>query len=354
MKKQKLIFSSIVWYMLLWVFWFVQAQSLWDIDLRFCENYQEKQVDIVTNSDQDTNICVLYKNNADTDVTLNIGFVDGIVNSSWWKSCGIPSDPNLNFAQFVKDYDTELTIPAHEEIKQHYTIHYPAGFSWLSHGCITYDIKKKDSERAGWMITLVFRKTFSIDILVWWSQVKTNLSIKNLSVSGDEVSQQILLELINGWNTDQDISLTWEISNWFGYKQDFSITGTKISASDDITVSSTNITIPSYKWLFFIKSNLKNIPVFDFDITNTKLQTEYSLPGTTIISNVIILWNRLYIVLSWIVILLLIFVIVKLAKMPRKIIVRRREYKQQRQLEKMQQWHSKNNDHSKQLFVKRR
>ena len=309
MKKQIFLSSILLW--ILWFCSFTQAQSLWDIELKFCDNFQEKQVDIVTNSDQDTTICVSYTNNSDSDATLNINFVDWAVNSSWWKSCWIPTNPNLNFWQYVQNYNPEVQIPAHWEVKKQYTIHYPAGYSWVSHGCITYDIQKSDDANEWGMINFVFRKTFSIDILVWGSEVKPQLVIKNLVITWDDASQQIILELSNEWNIDQDISLSWEIRNRFGYSQWFEIAATNIKAHQAMVLTSTALTMPTYKWLFFIKSNLKNTPIFNFDITNTNLEMEYSLPGTTIFSNTMILWNRIYMIAAAVIVLLLIFVIIK-------------------------------------------
>jgi hypothetical protein len=305
MKKRLLIVALLA----SWMITFTHAQSLWDIELSFCDNNQTDQVDIVTKSNQDTNICVSFQNNSDNDTTLNITFVDGSINKSWWKSCGIPEDPNINFAKYMKDYKSEIFIPAHSQAQEIYTIHFPIWYEWISHWCITYDIKK--AEDASEMINFVFRKAFSIDILVWWSQVKPKLEISNIYLSGYDTNQKIVLEIHNKWNIDQDILLTGIIKNRFGYEWKFETSGTIIPANTKTTLVSNEVRIPSYKWFFIVKSYLTNDPIFNFDITKTDLKNEYSTQWLTIIKNTTMLWSRLYITLIILIIVLIIAIIIK-------------------------------------------
>ena len=307
--KMKKILTSL-WIITLSLCGLTHAQSLWDIDLSFCDNNQEKQVDIVTKSNQDTDICVSFKNNSDTDTTLNITFVDWAINKSWWKSCGIPEDPNTNFTKYVQDFDHEVFIPWHSETKKHYTIHYPVWYEWISHGCISYEIKNTE-ESPSQPINFVFRKVFSIDIMVWWSQVKPKLVISDLYLSWYDTNQKIILEIANKWNIDQKITLTGTIKNWFWYKWIFETSGTTIPANSKTTLISNEIRIPSYKWFFIIKSNLTNEPIFDFDITKSNLKNEYSSSWLTIIKNTAMLWSRLYIILITLIIALIIALIIK-------------------------------------------
>lgn len=292
-----------------WMITFTHAQSLWDIELSFCDSNQTDQVDIVTQSNQDTDICVLFQNNSDNDTTLNITFVDGSINKSWWKSCGIPEDPNTNFTKYMKDYKSELYLPAHSQSKEIYTIHFPVWYEWISHGCITYDIKKEETTSE--MINFVFRKAFSIDILVWWSQVKPKLSISNIYLSWYDTTKKIILEISNKWNIDQKITLTWTITNIFWYKWAFETSGTLVPANTKTTIISNNVRIPSYKWFFIVKSNLTNEPIFDFDITKSNLKDEYSTAWLTIIRNYTMLWSWLYIILIILLTALIISIILK-------------------------------------------
>lgn len=311
--KKKLLFTCAL---TIGMITLAHAQSLWDINLSFCDNNQENQVDIVTQSDQDTDICVLFQNNSDNDTTLNITFVDGMTNTSGWKSCGIPEDPNTNFAKYMKDYESVLHIPAHTQTKKIYTIHFPVWYEWISHGCITYDIKKWESNDE--MFNFIFRKAFSIDILVWWSQVKPKLEISNIYLSGYDTNQKIILEISNKWNIDQEITLTGTIKNRFGYEWKFETSGTSIPANTKTTLISNEVRLPSYKWFFIVKSYLTNDPIFNFDITKTDLKNEYSVHWLTIIKNTAMLWSWLYIILIILIITLVIAIIIKFSKKDKK------------------------------------
>jgi len=305
--KKKL---TLLWISTLALCWLTHAQSLWDIDVSFCNSDQTNQMDIITKSDQDTDICVLFKNNSSQDTTLNITFIDWALNQSGWKSCGIPEDPNTNFAKYIKDFDHSLFLKWNSEIEKHYTIHYPVWYEWISHGCISYEIKNEDTSSSQ-PINFIFRKVFSIDILVGGSEVKPRLEISNLYLSWYDTNQKIILEIANRWNIDQKIILTGIIKNRFGYEWKFETSGTIITANTKMILISNEIRIPSYKWFFIVKSNLTNDPIFDFDITKSNLKNEYSTSWLTIIKNTTMLWSRLYIVLLILIIALIVTLIIK-------------------------------------------
>lgn len=266
-------------------------------------------MDIITNSDQDTDICVLFKNNSSQDTTLTINFIDWMKNENIGKSCGIPEDPNTNFAKFIKDFDHDVFLQGNSEVEKHYTIHYPAWYEWISHGCISYEIKNEE-EPSQW-IRSIYRITHSIDIMVWWSQVKPKLVISDIYLSWHDKNQKIVVELANKWNIDQKITLTGTIKNRFWYEWNFETPGTTIPANSEITLISNEISIPNYKWFFIIKSNLTNDPIFDFDVTNSNLKNEYSSSWMTIIKNTVIQWNRLYFILIILIIALILVLIIK-------------------------------------------
>jgi len=290
------------------IFSYVQAQSLWDIEVSFCNNDRTEQIDLVTKSDQDTDICVLFQNHSEQDATVHIEFVDGAV-LSWGKSCDTPDNPNIKFTKYVQDFEKDIFLPWNWKEERHYTIHYPVWYEWISHGCISYEIKGE--EDLSQPIRQVFRRVFTIDIMVWWSEVKPKLRISNIYLSWYDTDKRLVLEVRNRWNIDQKISLTWVIRNIFGYKQSFEISGTIIEKNQDLEVVSSNIRIPSYKWLFVVESNLINEPIFDFDITTSNLKNEYSSAWLTILKNYTMFWSRLYIVLIILIILLIVALIAK-------------------------------------------
>ena len=308
MKKKLVSLCAIA----LTIFSFVQAQSLWDINVSFCENDKPDQVDLITQSDQDTDICVLFRNNSTEDTTVHIEFVDWMLNS-WARSCDIPDNPNTKFTKYVKEFDHDIFLAWASQVEKHYTIHYPVWYEGFSHGCISYEIKSEDNE---WSqpLNFIFRRVFTIDILVWWSEVSPKLTISKLYLSWYDTTQKIILEVKNKWNIDQKINLTWTIENIFWYKQYFEISGDTVGKNQNIKLISNEIRIPNYKWFFIVRSNLTNEPIFDFDISNTNLQEEYSTAWLTVIRNYTMLWSWLYIVLITLIIMLVTAIIVKFSK----------------------------------------
>ena len=295
--------------LLLWSISFIHAQSLWYIEASFCNSNQENQVDIIANTEQETDICINFKNISDEDITINIDFVDWALSSVWEKSCGIPEDENPRFKPFVQNFEKELTIWWHSTVQKNYKVIFPMWYTWISHGCLTYSIA--DNSTWWWLIRLVSRKTHSIDILVWWEKVESKISIKKAFITWDINWYRLAFIVENIGNINQNISITWIIKNWFGYNYDYSVWDTVINAKSTQILMTKDIAIPSYKWLFTTKSALAFTPIFDFDITSDNGSNEYSLPWVVNISNTIILWNRILIVWISIIILLILVIIIK-------------------------------------------
>lgn len=318
MKKKLLcLFISIIA-----IFSYVQAQSLWDIEVSFCNNDEKtEQIDLVTKSDQDTDICVLFQNHSEQDTTLHIEFVDWAVLSGG-KSCDTPDNPNIKFTKYVQDFDHDIFLQWNWQEEKHYTIHYPVGYEWISHGCISYEIKS-DEEVWSTPIRQVFRRVFTIDIMVWWSEVNPKLKISSIYLSGYDTDKRLVLEVRNKWNIDQKISLTWVIRNMFWYKQTFAISGTTIGKNQNLRLVSSNVRIPSYKWLFVVESNLINEPIFDFDITTSNLKNEYSSAWLTVLKNYTMFWSRLYIVLIVLIIALIVALVMKKSNSTKKVEVKK-------------------------------
>ena len=169
----------------------------------------------------------------------------------------------------------------------------------------------------------VFRRVFTIDIMVWWSEVNPKLKISSIYLSGYDTDKRLVLEVRNKWNIDQKISLTWVIRNMFWYKQTFAISGTTIGKNQNLRLVSSNVRIPSYKWLFVVESNLINEPIFDFDITTSNLKNEYSSAWLTVLKNYTMFWSRLYIVLIVLIIALIVALVMKKSNSTKKVEVKK-------------------------------
>jgi hypothetical protein len=280
------------------------AQNIWDIQASFCNTSQtEKEIDLVTKANIDTDICIKFQNNSIQDTSIAVDFTDGAITPQWSKACFSPEKPRTNFGQYVQNTDNTFNISWWTNIEKHYKIKYPVWFSGVSHGCLWYYVNNTD--KIWWWIWLIFRKTHSIDILVWWTEINSNIIFKNIYITGDLVSNRISIDIENNWNINQEIYISWTISNLFWYQQNFTIQTTTLLANNSITINTDTLNIPDYKGLFKINTNLNYKPKFNFDITNHNIPTQYISPWTIIITKSIILRNWFYIVwLSLIAILL--------------------------------------------------
>jgi len=279
-------------------------QNIGNIKTSFCHEW--KDMNIVTQADKETEICLIFENRSDFDLTLDVSFVDGAITPNGNRACFDPSKGNLNFGQYVLPWDFDLELPANSQKKQIYKIKFPVWYSGISHGCVLYSIKDKDS--SVWAMKVVFSKSHSIDILVWWVEVKSKIKAKSISISWDQIYNQIVLDLENKWNTDQSINIRWNISNNFGYSEDFEMSGLLLKAGETEWFSSNNLHLPDYKWFFSVKVDMDYQPQFNFHITNQGQKAEYSLPWTISFSKILILWNRFYVISGGTILVLLIIV----------------------------------------------
>jgi len=70
------------------------AQNIWDIQASFCNPEQsEKEIDLVTKANLDTDICINFSNNSLQDTTISIDFVDGVITPSWDAACFAADKP---------------------------------------------------------------------------------------------------------------------------------------------------------------------------------------------------------------------------------------------------------------------
>lgn len=290
--------------------WFnmVNAQNIWDINASFCEpSMSTNEMNITTQANRETEICINFKNESTVDSKVSINFINWILNANWNKSCINPSGTELDFGQYISDYQNTLDIPSNTEITQKYKIKFPIWFSWVSHWCLAYSIHEEESSDAN--ISMLFRKVHTIDILVGWVEISSKINPKNISISWDEWSNWIIFNIKNDGNVDQQINISGNIKNRFWYKKDFKIDDVIIKSNDTQNLISEKIILPEYKGLFSINFEINNDPVLNFNTTNKNLNNQYSAKWTESFTKHLILRNKFYII-SIIIILLLSSVVI--------------------------------------------
>jgi len=288
---------------------FTTAQNIGDIQASFCNPEQsEKEIDLVTKASLDTDICINFSNNSLQDTTVSIDFTDWVITPTWESACFSAEKPKPNFGQYIESYNTKLAIPGNSTIKQHFKINYPVWYSWVSHGCLGYSID--NTKNIAWWISMIFRKTHTIDILVGWTEISSKLTIQNAKYSGN----QLIFTVENQWNITQNISITGTISNLIWYKQAFNTESTDIQANSETIITTSKLMLPQYKWFFSINSNIYYHPKFNFDITNHNIDTQYTTPGTVSIFKLLILRNWYYITGLSIIALLIAIIVIRRTK----------------------------------------
>ena len=291
------------------------AQNIGDIDVSFCNSWiiNDNYFTLVTEAGKTDNVCVNLKNFSWTSVLVHIDFVDGAISDQWNSVCMAPDSEQKEFAKYVSSFETDVFLQWWEEIQKIYELKYPIWFSGLSHGCISYYINS--DENNGW-VSMVFRKVNRIDVLVWWTEVSSKIRIKDVFYTWDIYENKLWFSIENDWNIDQEVTITWFISGWFGYWENFDLWSFKLGAGETVLVYTNDLHIPQHKWKFFANSYISNEPSIDFSIAHSNIyDNEYSVAGTTFVQFPFFLWNWLFIIFIVLALLLIFVVIWRISKL---------------------------------------
>lgn len=286
-------------------------QNIWDIQAKFCETYpNNNEMNIITQANQETDICLIFENQWNSQITIQTDFVDWATTNQWTKWC-MASHPlnKKNFWQFVESWNQIITFSPKEKVEKIFTIKYPIWYSWFSHWCLTYNLYDWT-----WKKDMIFRKVHNIDILVWWTEVKSKIDINYIKIEKDQVSNRLSFIISNDWNIDQTIDISWFIYNKLWYKEKFEIKETAIKSQETLEIKSKKLNLPEYKWAFKLSAILKHKPIFNFNITNSNLKTKYSNPWKIIIEKTLTTISWFYTISIWIIIILSTYIIINIFK----------------------------------------
>ncbi len=310
MKKiTKWIFLLMI--LLFWLLFFAktsaQSNAFGMITINFCnDNQTNKEVDMVSKAGNTVPICVAFTNQASTPITINVEFLDSIITADALKdrACNAPDRPKTQFWNFLLPYVWETILPPQTTIKKEYKIKYPLGFSWVSHGCLAYNIVWGDISNSG-MFTVRVRAVKYLDILVSdgkISQVVTMSQKPTIKKVGDEYV--ITMWVKNKGNVDEKIHITSTLFNILGFKKDF-IFDVIIPADTGILLTTPSFILPGYWGLFLLNGSISYEPQFNFNITNGKQPSQLYTWWTKNIQNLFFIWTRI----SWVVLLVVLLLI---------------------------------------------
>lgn len=203
---------------------FAQSYLLGMVDVHFC-NYDQTntELDLVSKAGEKLTLCVEFTNKASDPITVNTEFLDSIITSDNIKNraCNASDRPKLQFGNFLLPYTWEVTLPANTTLQKEYTMQYPIGFSWLSHGCLAYNIVWDDIKDSS-MFTIRIRAIKYLDVFV--SETKPIQTIRlsqspTISKTDDEYIMSFWIQ--NKGNIAEKIHITSILSNIFWFQKEF-------------------------------------------------------------------------------------------------------------------------------------
>lgn len=296
-----------------------QTTQLWNINLNFCNSWEAtNELDLTTKAWEEVPICINLTNTDPEDITLNIDFLDAGITQDNNKSryCNAADRPKLYFGNFMLDYEKTLTVKWNSSLQKTYKIRPPAWYKWISHGCIAYNQINTQKNNETSILNVVVRKPKFIDIFVWDTPIKSQIEIWSIKRNQSWKITNFQIWLKNIWNTEQNASISWTISNIFWFKETLILNQNNINITPNgetiIQTNNENLTLPTYKWFFTVNFEISNKPIFNFNISpENNIPKEVILGWHFKISKTFFIANRYFV---WILIIFLILIYIAFFK----------------------------------------
>ena len=290
-----------IWLLVVWFMWsllsygIVNATSIWDIDLKFCNISNEtwssilytKNLQLRLDEWQEWNICMYISNTSNEDIKVKIWFVDGTISNDFdqKKVCKNEWD-NANFWKFITINSDSVVVPADWSVTKNAKIKFPQWYAGMVHGCVTYYITTTN-QVSQWSSSfdILVRKASFVDVLVSWNfdlwleflelekiskfnrkffEIVPNDKIK---VFENELDKKLTVKiwLRNVWRINQNVNIIWKITNFLWYEKVFETWTRIILWQDEVLIPSLIDDLPFYKWPFDIKYEVSYTPDFEFE-----------------------------------------------------------------------------------------
>jgi len=315
MKKHiKVVWSMVIFLLFGFLFFtktHAQASEMGSVEVGFCNNNQKnRELDLVAQAGKSLPICVEFTNSSTNPININIEFLDSVITADAFKdrACNAPDRPKTQFGNFMSPYVGETVLPPWQTIQKEYVIRYPIGFSWMSHGCLAYNIIWWDISNAG-MFSVRVRAVRYLDVLVSDGKAIQAIIISqkpHIQKKGNEYV--VIMWIKNNWNVDEKIHIDSAIYNALWFKQSFAFDAI-IPVDTWMVFTSPSFILPVYGWLFLLSSKIGYTPQLNFNIDNGKPSAQMYTGGTKNLQNISFIWTRtswvllfisLLIVISWI------------------------------------------------------
>jgi len=287
--------------------WWAHADNETNVSLDFCAT-TANALTYHIDGGVETGICYVFSNHSNSPVTVKMWFVDGTFTNDQQQNKACLSDTaGEKFWKYVTNYDQVLTIKAGETIKKTAKLLYATGMNWLYRGCIVYSVVEENRVISGFSI--IMRKARFIDIFLGkprimqgpWIALADFTSAEGENISPDpkvriykdsaDNTYVVQIKVKNISSGEQEVVITWDISNILSYKDTF-VETRKILEGEVLVITKKIGEISPYN--LKIKFTINNTP-FDFVTQDTDSQKTI---GTIKEETVIWTWNVIgYIVL---------------------------------------------------------
>ena len=227
-------------------------------------------------------LCLTASNGWSKTMKIVYGFSKWTTSQAWDAVCDGDMSTWNTFSillPWTHERSIILTPNTNQIIKEKIVI--PPGITWPQIWCLAY--KWWAQYDLWWMFSLVVRKIENLIIVVWW-ETNVNKTIKTLDtvwgvfstnkkikIQVDKDNNGSLSVIIkNEWNISQNITITWKIYNALGFQKDFIMDKKQINPGIESEFKTDIGILPSYKWFFTVKLNVKGDPIFLFPVSNEK------------------------------------------------------------------------------------
>lgn len=290
-----------------------------DIQFWFCNDWLENTSRALNSAIKQWTpfkVCAVWTNNGGTDASMGVEIADVWLSRQWSKSCTLTND----FEKFVNPNDLKalknFVIPAGGSTIREFEIVFPIWLEWKQSWCFTYTLLKEGSDSMVWV---VIRSATWMDFFVGnLDNINNEFEAKNIVTSIDWNKDLVMkFDLVNVWNLESDVIMTWEISNMFWFSKKISIDAWNITPGMTVPVEANLWSVPSYGWLFNIKLKSQATPYFSYDISNSDIDPTLLEPKEFVIKTTYFQMPRMMI---WAAIVIIFLLFIALRKPKQKIV----------------------------------
>lgn len=264
------------------VIWWAYASDVTNVSLEFC-NTSANGLTYHIDAGTQTGICYNMTNHSDIPVKVKIWFIDGTyTNDQQQNKACLGDNDREKFWKYVTGYDQLISLKAGESLKKTAQLLYTTGMNWLYHGCIVYSLVEENKETMNGL-SIIMRSARFIDVFVGNAEAEavkaqgTWIILVNFtSADGENISNDpkiriyqdtsdnsyvVQIKIKNISTIDQEVMITWDISNILSYHDSF-VETRKILGGELLVITKKLEKIPPYN--LKIKFTINNTP-FDFD-----------------------------------------------------------------------------------------